>query len=316
MNRYFLRRITYGIITLFLVSFVTFTIVSLAPGDVVSYIMQYESGGVEAQQMRSALGLDRPAYIRYFRWIKELAAGNLGNSLVFKHPVKELIMGTLPYTMVVSGLALLLAIALSIVIVYSMATVKSRLWKGFLYVFSLIGASIPEFWLCYMVLSFSYINYKWMPYVGLTQNFHDLSFLDQIQFSIVPMAILTMIYLAANTRYLGGSVKEIMAQDYILTARSVGFSQRKVVMRHAMKNALIPLLTTIGITLPTLVSATIIIEMVFRFPGIGYLFIISTFSRDYPLLISLMLLVACFVIFGGLVIDFFYALADPRIKYE
>ena len=315
MTKYFIRRIAYAVLTVFIVSFISFTIMSLAPGDVVTYIFGYEGNGPEADAVRKQLGLDKPLIVRYFSWVRQILTGNFGVSHLFG-PVGKFIGTRLPFTLAMMGVALTTAILFSIAIVYISARKKKGIAHFLLYVFSLIGVSMPEFWFAGMAMAICRTDIRLFPYAGLTNRFAVMSSFERFQFAIIPTAILTFVYLANIIRYVKTSIDEVLENEYIRVARSKGLSQNKVIFKHALKNAMIPIITAVITTLPMLISSLAVVETVFRFHGIGYAYVETSFARDYTLMMALLMLTTSLVAFGGVLADFFYTLVDPRIKYS
>lgn len=315
MTKYFIRRIAMAVLTIFIVSFFSFVLMSLAPGDIVTYLLGYESSGPQGEAMRKLLGLDKSLIVRYFSWISQVLQGNLGVSHIFG-PVSKFIAVRLPVTLAMMGVALTVSLLFSIGIVYLSSKGKKGITHFLLYVFSLIGVSMPEFWFAGMAIAICRSNIRLFPYVGLATKYDAMNSFERFQFAIIPTAILAFVYLANNIRYVKTSIYEVMQNEYITVARSKGLSENRIVFKHALKNAMIPIITSVVTTLPMLISSLAIVETVFRFPGIGYAYVETSFARDYTMMMGLLMLTTSMIAFGGVIADFFYMLVDPRIRYN
>ena len=296
-------------------SAVLYLLISLAPGDIVTYILGYEQSTPRGVAMRKALGLDKPVLIRYFLWLKEILRGNMGKSHLFG-PVSQFIAERLPRTLAMMGVAIAISLPFSILIVYISAKGKKGIGHYLLYVFSLIGISMPEFWFAGMAFAICKLDIRLFPYIGAYNKYASMTQLERFQFAVVPTAVLTFVYLGNIIRYVKSSIDEVMRQEYIAVARSKGLKESKVIFKHALKNAMIPIITAITTTLPLLISSLAVIETVFRFPGIGYAYVETSFARDYTLMMGLLMVTTSLIAFGAVIADFFYALVDPRIKYN
>ncbi len=322
---YTLRRLAYLLPTLLGITIVTFFIISLAPGNPVELI---ESGvmssaiSVEAyNDMLHLYGLDQPIHVRYAIWLKRLVSLDFGNSFLDHRPVIAKIWERLPPTLVLNLASLILALLLAVPLgLYSAVRQYSLFDKvGGTLLYMLY--SLPEFWVAVVLIMVFGVKLGVLPFIGMESiDARDAGFFphlwDRILHMILPTVCLTYGSLAYLSRFVRGSTLEIIRQDYVRTARAKGLDDAHVVYRHIFKNTLIPVLTLLGILLPTLISGSVILEYIFSWPGIGQLFFEAVLSRDYPTVMGLSFFTAVMVLLSTLVADLLCAWADPRITYE
>lgn len=318
MNYIFKRLIT-SLPLILGVCFLSFIIMQLAPGDPTLMYMDPNVSNEDMAQVRKNLGLDQPILIQFFYWLKQLAQGNLGYSYVTGKPVVQAIMERLPATLILSisslFIILLITFPLGIICGY-----KKDTWvDDSITVFSFLGLSIPTFWLGLMFILFFSIDLNLFPTSGfLDPLLHDASFfkktLNIMHHMFLPLITIIIGGIAGLIRYNRFSMIKILAQDYITSARARGISERRVLFKHALKNALLPIITILGLDLPSLISGSFIIEYIFSWPGMGQLGVQAVFQRDYPILMATILFSSFLIILGNLLADLSYAYADPRIS--
>jgi len=323
MIRYLIRRILQAIPILFIISFIAFAIVQLAPGDPTVIYMNPEKKVLTAEEvaaLRIRLGLDRPLYIQYVSWLSNTLQGDWGYSLATKRPVLTEISTRLPHTLLLSGVALLLALMISIP-AGSISALKKYTFIDYAATFgAFVGLSIPSFWFALVVVQLFGKTLGWLPTVGMHTLGANLtgwtSIVDVAKHLILPALVLSLVQMAQWTRYQRSSLVEVLNQDYIRTARSKGLSEKTVLLRHAFKNALIPLVTIAGLTLPNLINGSFVVETIFGWPGMGRLGISAIEKRDYPVIMGVTMLSSLMVIMGNLLADLTYAFIDPRIRFD
>jgi peptide/nickel transport system permease protein len=321
--RYILRRLMQAIPTLIGISFLSFALMRLAPGDPVS--MYADPSNPERltsealEEIREQLGFNDSIPVQYWRWLKNTLRGNWGYSVLSKRPVLENIMERLPNTIKLGALALLLALAVSIPI-GTLAAARQYSWFDYLATFAaFIGLSIPSFWFAMILMQFFALRLGWLPAVGMHSVDPSLEggpFLDTVKHFIMPTIVLSLTSMASWTRYQRSSILEVMHQEYIRTGRAKGLGESALIVRHAIKNAMIPMITLLGLSIPAIVSGSYIIETIFAWPGIGRLGVTAIFARDYALVMGVTMMSALLVVFSNLVADIAYAWADPRIRYD
>jgi peptide/nickel transport system permease protein len=325
MLNYTIRRLLFLVPTLFGITIVTFAVVNLAPGDPVELInrgqMDARISPESYQQMLHLYGLDEPVHVRYLTWLKRLLTFDFGNSFLDHRPVGEKIMERLPATLSLNVVSLVISLVLAIPLgLYSAVRQHSRFDKvggTALYVLY----SVPEFWVALLLIMLFGVELKLLPFHGMESiDARDLGFFgywwDRVLHMILPTFCLTYGSLAFLSRFVRGSSLEVIRQDYIRTARAKGLDERSIVYRHVFRNTLIPVLTLLGLLLPTLISGSIILESIFSWPGVGNLFFNSVMARDYPVVMGLSFITAVLVLFSTLLADLLYAWADPRVTYR
>lgn len=317
MSRYILRRLLINIPVLFGITILVFTFIQLTPGDPVSAYLRPELGATEAMReaMRKRLGLDQPAPIRYLRWLQQTAQGNLGYRIVGGQPVNATLARGLRASMLLLGTALALGCLFGIPLgILSALRQYSRL-DFLLTTLAFLGVSSPSFLLGLGGLYLFGLKLKLFPIGGMFSATGDSSLLDVLHHLALPALILGFAYTAILMRYTRSSMLEVIRQAYVTTARAKGLGDMAVVLRHSFRNALIPVLTVIGLALPEMVGGAVITETVFTWPGMGSLLVDAVNGRDYPLIMGISLCVAIAVLAANLLTDVAYALADPRIRY-
>ncbi|MBV7332067.1 ABC transporter permease [Chloroflexi bacterium TSY] len=325
MNRYFLRRILQAIPVLIGITIITFTFTELAPGDAVSSMllsMQDSglSGELDTETLREKYGLDQPAPVRYLQWMGGLAQGNLGVRIRSRVPVSGEIGRRLPATIQLMFSAIFISVILGIPLgILSALRQYTRLdyaLTGFVFV----GISVPGFFAAIAVIYLFAVKLGWFPTSGYSTPGQDFGFwdglFDHLHHLALPAIVLGIESTAAIMRYTRSSMLEVIRLDYIVTARSKGLAQRAVIVRHALRNALLPVITIIGLRLPSLFGGAIIIETIFNWPGMGILYLDGVTTRDYPLIMGMVLISAFLIVLSNLITDLTYAVIDPRIRYE
>jgi peptide/nickel transport system permease protein len=325
MLHYTLRRLIYLVPTLIGITIVTFLIVNLAPGDPVELInrgqMDARISPQSYQHMLHLYGLDDPVHIRYLTWLKRLATLNFGDSFLDHRPVIDKIMERLPNTVFLNvtslGIAFLLAVPLGLYAALRQHSKFDKVGGTALYVLY----SLPEFWVALLLIMLFGVELRWLPFHGMQSlDAHKLGFFgywwDRFLHAILPTVCLTYGSLAYLSRFARGSSLEVIRQDYIRTARAKGLDEASIVYRHVFRNTMIPMVTLLGLFLPTLISGSVIVESIFAWPGVGDLFFTSVRARDYPVIMGLSFMTAVMVLFSTLFTDLLYAWADPRVTYR
>ena len=321
MRAYIIRRILLLIPTLFILTILVFLSVRFIPGDVVDLIMGrmewYGTGGeeIDRDEVRRMLGLDVPVYVQYGRWIGNIIRhGSLGESLLGGYAIEEKILDRLPVTIELGVLAIVISllIALPVGIYSAIRQDTTADYAG--RTLAIIGLATPNFWLALMVIIFPAIWWGWSPPTELVPFSEDP--LGNLAVFLIPSLILGTALSAATMRMTRTMMLEVLRQDYIRTAWSKGLRERVVVIRHSIKNALIPIVTLIGLQLPILVGGSVIMEHIFNLPGLGRLMLTALNDRDYPTVSGVNLFFATVVIAVNLMIDLIYPYLDPRIRYK
>jgi peptide/nickel transport system permease protein len=314
--RTFLKRLVGLLPLLFGISLVLFGVVHLAPGGPTDFYADVPGITPEAiAQMKASLGLDQPLPVQYVRWIASFLEGNWGYSISSSRPVLTEIGDRVPATLLLGGSSLVIAFIVSLPLGIIGAVKRYSVLDAVLTVISFSGISLPVFWLALMLQLLFSISLHWLPSGGYA-TLGDGSVRDHLAHMAMPVSILAFATVAKWARYMRSSMIEVLRQDYIRTARAKGQSRAGVVLRHALRNALLPFVTVVALDLVNIVSGTVITEAVFSWPGIGGLFVHSMTTRDYPVLMGIMMIGSLVLVGGNLLADVAYGLIDPRIRFE
>ncbi|MDP9245459.1 MAG: ABC transporter permease [Chloroflexota bacterium] len=319
MGRYILRRLLIAIPTVAVISFVVFAILALAPTDPLSAFGADPRVPPEVRAtIRTALGLDDPWPIRYVKWVTSLAQGNFGFSFMSHSPVIDLLKQRLPNTLAVVGVAYIIGVLLAIPIGMISAVKRYSLFDHIATTFAFVGFSVPTFFTGIILIILFSINLRWFPFIyDSTLEIRDLSsFLDQVKQSIMPITVLALFDTATIARYTRAEMIEHLPLDYVRTARSKGLKEQVVVLRHVLRNSLIPVVTLVALGVPAVFAGAIVTEQIFRVPGIGELLVRSIGDGDTPVVAAILLIFAVLVVLFNLFADVLYAVLDPRIKYS
>ncbi len=317
MTTYILRRILLFIPLFLGISFINFLLIDFMPGDALT-AMSLEAPLRSDESLaikRAQLGLDAPLPVRYVVWLKGVLKGNLGVSLVNRWVIRDVMAERLLATLELMGVSLLLSIIIGVLLGFVSAVKTHSPVEYALTFFGMIGYSVPIFFLGLLLIYAFSLKLGWFPTSGMN-TVGVTSIWDNLHHLVLPCLALTVLRVAVFMRYTRNSLLEVFSQDYLITARAKGLSERVVLFRHAFRNALIPLLTVIGLSLPTLVAGAVFIETVFQWPGIGLMFITAVQQRDFPVVMAVTLMICVVVLISNLVTDIAYGIADPRIRYS
>jgi peptide/nickel transport system permease protein len=301
---------------LFGVSLILFTIMRLAPGGPEAVLIGGEFSPEVAAQVRARLGLDRPLLAQYASWVLAATRGDLGRSFKTGDPVATLVLDRLGPTLQLTGGALALALSVALPLGVLAAVRRNTVWDALASGVSLFGVSFPSFWLGIMLILLFSQTLGLLPPSGLSEYGREGDLGARLRHAVLPTLTLALIQMASFMRFTRSSLLEVLAQDYVRTARAKGVPDRRVIWRHALRNALIPVVTVVGLSLPVLVGGAVLTETVFAWPGIGRLAVGAVFERDYPVIMGVNLMVATVVIGANLLTDLAYCVIDPRISYR
>lgn len=322
MSAYLIKRILFMIPLLLGITMICFFVMRLAPGAPTDLQTQMnpKASAEMKERLRSMYELDKPIHIQYWSWLKKIGRGDLGTSFSSdRRPVSEKIRERLPITILINLLSLIIIIAVAVPIGVLSAVHQDSLFDKVTAVLVFIGFAVPTFWLALLLMIFFGIHLGWLPISGLRSlNYEYLSMwgqlLDLAKHLILPVFISAFGGLAGLSRYMRANMLEVIRQDYILTARAKGLSERQVIYKHALRNALLPAITILGLSIPGLIGGSVIFETIFAIPGMGQLFYMSVMARDYPTVMGILLIGAILTLVGNLIADVSYAMADPRIR--
>lgn len=315
MVAYLTRRVLTLIVTLFLASILIFALINIIPGDPAQIILGTEATPETLARVRAKLGLDRPAVVRYFDWLKGIVLhGNFGRSINYDVPISRLIGSRLLVTGPLAAMAIFFTIIISIPLGIYAATHHNRLGDYGTMIFSQIGLAIPEFWFGILLIIGFAVHWQLFPAGGFTSWTENP--LESLRSLLLPALALGLIRAAIITRMTRSSMLEVLREDYVKTARSKGLSERIIIYKHVLRNALISVITILGLQLGQLIAGAIIIETVFYLPGMGRLVMLAINQRDLPVVQGIILFIAAVVVIVNFVIDLLYGLFDPRIRYD
>lgn len=315
LDRYIARRALIAIPTLLGVSVIVFVFMSLIPGDPVKFLIQFQQGATAdlVTSLRHQYHLDSPIYIRYVLWMRDVLRGDFGRSLITGKDVTAQILATLPRTLILGGLALTFAWGVALIAGSLAATRKGTIVDPISRVVALFGISMPSFWIGLLLLALFTVRWRWVsPIPPVEINFLRL---ETQEFLLLPMIALGAPSAALITRLIRSSLLDVLQEEFIVTAQAKGLGRRMVLLKHAFKNALIPVVTVMGLQLAIVVGGAVIVEEIFSWPGIGRLLVQAINQRDLPVVQAVALVVATSVVLVNLLVDVFYAVLDPRIRY-
>ena len=313
MAGYVLRRLAQAVVLLWIVTVVTFVLIHMAPGGP-AMLQNPDLGRDQIARIRANLGLDDPLPVQYVRWLRAAVRGDFGRSYNTVEPVLRLVATRLPNTLLLTGVALGLAVFAAIPLGVTGATHRNTPVDRAIAAVSFMGISTPVFWLGIVLIVVFSVQLHVLPAGGMYQVGAAFSVADRLRHLVMPVFVLTIANLAEVTRYTRSAMIGALGEDYVRTAHAKGLPAPAVLFRHALRNALIPVITIVGVYLPRAVSATAITETVFSWPGMGQLAVQSAATRDYPVVLVATLAVAVFAVGSSLLTDLAYGLADPRIR--
>jgi len=305
MTRYIVRRLALSLFVLFGVSIVVFGLIHLAPGDPARLMLYDTAPEEEVQAMRKALGLDQPLYLQYWLFLSHAVRGDLGRSLYYKQPALDIILEHLPATAELTFAALLISLAVAVPMGIVSAVKRDSPWDYAGMLIATVGQATPVYWLGLMLILFFAVQLRILPTSGR----------GGIEHLILPSVALGAPLMALVTRMVRSGMLDILGEDYVRTARAKGLAERLIVLRHALRNILIPLVTIIGLQFGALLGGAVITETVFAWPGVGRLVVTAITARDYPLVQAATLLVSFYFVAINLLLDVLYVYIDPRIRY-
>jgi peptide/nickel transport system permease protein len=313
MRTYVLRRLLVAVPSLVIASFIVFALPRLIPGDVVQLMLEEKAYGKDLEELRAKLGLDRPIPVQYATWLGAISRGKFGESLWTRQPVLVELGRRLPVTLTLGTMAILVAILVGVPVGVVAAARPDGLLDFLTRSGAILGLSIPGFVQAIVVILLPAIWWGWTPMIRFVEFSQDpLTFL--LQFAL-PAVILGLASAAALMRLTRGMLLEVLRQDYVRTAWAKGVGERVIVLKHGLKNAIIPVITVLGLQVAQIAGGAVVIETVFSLPGMGQLLVESILQRDYPVIQGINLLVVTTIVVINLAVDLLYAVLDPRIRY-
>lgn len=315
MFKYIVKRILIAIPVLIGITIIDYAIMSLA-GSPLEMLAGPRVSEEALANKEILLGLDKPVFIQYFIWVKQLLQGNLGTSIKSYQSVATMIGSHIGPTLLLMGTSLIVGLAIAVPAGIFSAIHQYKKRDYAVVTLSFVGLSIPGFFLALMLIYLFTVRLGWLPSSGMTTLGTDGGFLDVARHMIMPVTVLAVSIAGSNIRYVRSAMLEILQSDYLRTATAKGIGRKRVINKHALRNALIPIITVIGMQIPTLFGGSIIVEKIFSWPGLGLITMNSILSRDYPVIMGVCLLSAIVVLIGNLITDILYALVDPTISYK
>lgn len=325
MLRYLIKRLLLSIPLLLGIVTVTFVIIHLAPGDPMDMFLEStrrrEMDPKVIELMRHRYGLDQPMYVQYVKWVANVAKGDFGESFRYRRPVNALLGESIPYTLQLTVLALLLDVMIGITLGIISAVKQYSLLDKVVTVGSLVVYAIPGFWMALMLVLLFAVQLHWFPTSQTRSIDYDMmslgqKILDRIWHLVLPVFVMGVASAAGTARYMRNRLLEVLNEEYVVAARARGFSERVVILKHAVRNALIPIITVYGLSLPFLLGGATIIETIFAWPGMGRLTVSAVGGRDYPVIMATTTIAAVLTVLGNLLADVMYAAVDPRVSYD
>jgi peptide/nickel transport system permease protein len=323
MLAYALRRLLVAVPLLIGITFVSFLVIHLAPGDPVEVqtgdLSQVHSAKAY-QALRELYGLDQPLHVQYWNWLRRIVRLDFGRSFApHGRPVITMIAERLPITLLLNVVEMLIIVALAVPIGVLSATRQYSTFDKVTTIFVFVGFATPDFWLALLLMLLFGVQLGWLPISGLRSlNWEYMTFwqqqVDFFSHLALPILVATFGGLAGFSRYMRQSMLEVVRQDYIQSARAKGLAERVVIGKHALRNAMLPIVTILGLSLPGLIGGSVIVEWIFAIPGMGQLMVQAAFERDYPVLMGNLVIVSSLTLFANLMADLAYSLVDPRIR--
>ena len=314
MKYYLLKRFLGMLVVMFMVATITFVVIRMIPGDPAALMLGPDATQADVNQLRDKLGLDRSIASQYWGFLNDIARGDLGNSIFLGgQPVLRILRDRAEPTIALSIISIVIAMLIGIPAGIVSAYKRGRVTDQAVISVAMLLASAPSFWLGLVFIQFFAVRLGWFPASGYGDP--GSGFLDRMRHLILPGIVLGLVNSALITRFTRTTMLDIMEDDYIRTARAKGLGEWPVIMRHAFKNALIPILTVVGLTLALLVGGAVVTETVFNIPGVGNLVVSSVLRRDYPVIGGALLVIAGVYVLINLAVDILYLLIDPRVKY-
>jgi peptide/nickel transport system permease protein len=314
MTGYIVRRLLTSIIVLFMVTLLVFGALHIIPGDPTTLMLGMEATEEARQALRHQLGLDLPVHIQYLTWLGKVLRGDLGQSLALKDDISKLLLQRLPTTIPLAVLTMLIAVVIALPAGVLSALKRSSKTDWLISVFAFAGLSFPNFWVGVLLILVFSLYLRVLPPGGYVSIMDDPA--EGIRRLLMPAVALGAALAASLTRMTRSSMLEVMGQDYIKTARAKGLAERTVIVAHALRNALIPTVTVLGLQIGQLLGGALIIEEIFSLPGVGRLTIHAVYDRDFPLVQGAVLFIAMVFTMVNLLVDILYVYLDPRIHYD
>jgi len=323
MGKYIFKRAIGLTVLLLGITIITFSVIHIAPGKPTDLQAQFNPKvSMEARERIAHLyGLDKPLYVQYIEWLKRFARLDFGISFMDSRPVMQKILERIPITLTIELFSMAFILLIGIPIGVTSAVKEGSFYDKAMTIFVFVGFAVPTFWLSLILMDFIGVRWGILPISGIKSlEFEKFGFLEKIidlsRHLILPVLVSTFGGLAGISRYMRSSMLSVLKQDYIRTARAKGLAEKDILYKHALKNALLPVVTILGLSVPGLIGGSVIFESIFSIPGMGRLFYESVMARDYPVIMGVLVIGAILTLLGNLLADISYAAVDPRIKLD
>ncbi len=314
MASFIIRRLLLTVLVLVIISFLSFLLLYIMPGDPAAAALGLQATPGQIEALRHELWLDRPFIVQYVHWVGNAVRGDFGESIAYKEPISSMFKIRLPITLYLSFWAFILSTILGISAGIICAIRRGGILDQFISVMANIGIAVPVFFLGILGIYFFALKLNWLPIMGWTSPTEN--FIQSSRQALMPVIALSIPGIAMMARQTRSSMLEVIQQDYLRTAWSKGLKERQVIIRHALKNALIPIVTLLGLQVRTLVGGSVVVEQVFNIPGMGRLLVYGAFSKDFIIIQAGVLLIGAIVCLANLLVDISYGWLDPRVRYD
>lgn len=313
MTRYLLSRLGGMLVVMAIVAVLVFALTRAAPGDPVAVLLGDQATAEDIERVKKVYGLDKPLPVQFGLWLKELAHGNLGESIFLQRPVTQALWERAEPTTLLALMAISIATLIGVPCGIVSAISRGSLVDQFFTGFAMLGASVPSFWFGLVLMQIFAVSLGWFPVSGYGDPGASLA--ARIHCLVLPATVLGVLNSALITRFTRASMLDVLGEDYVRTARAKGLAENRVVLKHALRNALVPIITVIGLTVALMIGGAVVTETVFGLPGVGNLVVSAVVRRDYPVIQGALLVVAVIYVFINFLVDLLYTLVDPRVKY-
>jgi peptide/nickel transport system permease protein len=313
MASYFLKRLLGLAPTLLIVAVLVFLFVHMLPGDPARLAAGPDADPQTVELVRKDLGLDKPLPVQFGYWLKELSQGNLGQSIFLQRPVTQALWERAEPTTLLALMAVFIAAAIGVPCGIVSAVFRGKFIDQFLTGFAMLGASIPSFWFGLVLMQIFAVSMGWFPVSGYGDPGASLA--ERIHYLVLPSVVLGVLNSALIIRFTRASMLDVLGEDYVRTARAKGLSEKVVVLKHALRNALVPIITVLGLTVALMIGGAVVTETVFGLPGVGNLVVSAVLRRDYPVIQGALLVIAMIYVVINFLTDLLYMVVDPRVKY-
>lgn len=313
MLRYLLDRLAGLVAVMLVVATIVFVIIRLTPGDPATVMLGPQASAQDIAALRTQLGLDQPMALQYLSWLGRLVQGDLGRSIFMDKPVLMALADRAEPTVLLTLMSLLIASAIALPVGILSAVRRGSALDQSVLSLSMLASSIPSFWLGLLLMQIFSVKLGWLPVSGYGGP--DAALSTRLSHLVLPAVVLGVVNSALITRFIRASMLDVLREDHVRTARAKGLAEGRVILMHAVRNALIPILTVLGLTTALLVSGAVVTETVFGLPGVGSLVVSAVLRRDYPVIQGALLVIAAIYVLINLVIDLLYLWADPRVRY-